>query len=206
MSALRQVLPTFGTVNTGQSRPGGGAASAFVEDSRAKAVADAEAQGFDNGMAAAREEYEARLEEVRLDFERQLKEERARWSEQESARLADDLQVALCALESRLANDVAGVLLPLIDKMLAAKAVSEIEEAVHAIVSQERQPFLKVTGREDLLEALRVRLGHVGASFEFIGEEGATGVILAAGDTVIEAQLKSWSERLLRSLGGDGHG
>lgn len=204
MSALTQVLRTFGAADPAGARVG--ASSAFTGDTRASALADAEARGFDNGLAAAREEYEAKLEEVRLDFERQLKEERARWSEEESARLADDLQVALCALESRLADDLAGVLVPLIDTMLAAKAVSEIEGAVQNILSQERQPFFKVSGREDLLEALRVRLAQVEASFEFTSKEGATGVTLAVGDTIVEAELKAWSERLLGAVGGESHG
>lgn len=204
MHALVRVLPTFGAAKS--NRPHAGASPAFAEDSRSKAIADAEARGFDGGLQAARQEYEARLDEAKEDFERQIRDARTGWAEEEGRQLAEAIEMSLCALEARLADSVAGVLLPLLDQALAAKAISEIESAIRSIASPERQPFIKISGREDLLEALRVRLGDLAAGFAFAPEASAAGVTLLAGDTIIEADLKAWSEVLSKSIGESGHG
>lgn len=203
MHALLSVLPTFEASGGRPARPERPAVS--PQQALAEAVAEAEERGFRRGLETAHEDHEQRWEAARAASETQLKAERARWAEEEGTKLAEQVREALAALEDRLAETTAGVLLPLVDSALARKAAAELVETVRLLLAQERRPLIQVSGPQEMLDALSAGLGAVAGSIELTPDSGVDARVLA-GDAMVETQLQCWSQRLTEAMeaGSDG--
>ncbi len=194
--ALAGILPTF----EADKPPAPSFAAIFgARTGRGGDIAEAEERGFQRGIETARAESEATLRDASAIADSRVQEERVRWLEEEASRLTEGWGGALQALEARLADTVAALLLPLIGSALAAKATSELSAAIIGLLSQDKQPLIKVVGPEDLIEALRTRLADSAPCVEFATAESAD-IRLAAGDTFIETQLEPWRERLSQAI------
>jgi hypothetical protein len=194
--ALAGILPTF----EADKPPAPSFTAIFgAATGRAGEIAEAEERGFQKGIETARAEAEATFKDASAFADSRVQEERVRWLEEEASRLTEGWDGALRALEARLADTVAGLLLPLIGAALAAKATSELSAAIMGLLAQDRQPLIRVVGPADLIEALRTRLGDSVPCVEFAAAESAD-VSLAAGDTFIETQLQPWRERLSQAI------
>jgi hypothetical protein len=170
---------------------------------RAEALARAEESGFRKGMAAGRADLDVRIAEERAAFAEQLRRERVRWIEEEAGPISAGWDKTLRALQAKLSDAVAILLVPLIEKGLASKAVDELSAIIGDVLSQDRQPpLIRVEGPEDLIGALRARLGHAAARIEFASGAGAADIRLVLGDSVIETQLQPWKQRLSQACAG----
>lgn len=204
--ALAGILPKFGADEP--DRPHAVAAMLSPKrggSSRAEALAAAEERGFQNGLAAAREEEQARRDQAEAEWERRLQDVRARWIAEEAATLADGWKAALIDVETRLADTTAGLLAPLVGMALASKAAAELSAAVAELLAQDARKIIRVTGPSDLLDMLKARLGETTGSIEFI-PGGRAELKLVAGDTIFETQLEPWSRRLAEAIGGTSNG
>lgn len=201
--ALAGILPNFSPDDV--DRPHPVAAMVTARRGSRETLTEAEERGYQRGLAAAREEERLRSADAETEWERRLNDARARWLAEEAGRLADGWKAALEDLETRLADTAAGLLAPLVEAALAAKAASELSAAVADLLSQDARKIIRVTGPADLVEMLRVRLGEAAGSIEFT-TAGSVDLKLVAGDTVFETQLEPWSQRLRHAIDGGPHG
>jgi hypothetical protein len=155
----------------------------------------AHADGFESGKAAAMAALEARLEEQRASFARQLASERQAWVVEEAEKLAQRLSAGLGELEARIAETTARVLEPFLSAELRRQVVAALRADLEALLTQEPGISISVTGPEDLLQALREQLSGKACSATYL-PSGEPDVRIAAGQTILETRLGAWAAKI----------
>jgi hypothetical protein len=201
MNALARLLPDFEPI--GPARFHGVTAAAPlepVEIDPATAIAEAEERGFRKGFEAAEAGAREREAEAAERHAKEIAEARQGWADGEAGRLAEQIPVAFEALQAALAEATARALLPLVEKALCDQALDALRETVAGLLNGSEPASLRITGPEDLIAPLRERLGEAAAAIEFVvGAE--TEVRAIAGSTILETQLRAWSDRLAKAVG-----
>ncbi len=138
-----------------RSSPTPQAEPAETPEERAAALAEAEARGLEQGLAQARAEAQAQHEAEREAFAARLAEERARWCEGEAERLAEGFSAALRALDADLTQRIGRLLVPVLSDALRRRALDDLSVALGRLLAEPGQAAIRVSGPEDLLDALR---------------------------------------------------
>lgn len=149
-------------------------------------------EGFAHGMAVANRQWEEKLTHERQAFELRLASERENWAREESQTLCEKIQAAFVAVEANIADCVTRILRPIVIDAVRPKIVDILAETVAVLVRGEKCPMLSISGPEDLLTALRAKLSHLSATFEYALNEAAD-VQVIAGQTLIESQLSAFA-------------
>lgn len=160
-----------------------------------KAVEEAELRGRLEAMAEARASFEAQRAELEASFEARLVETRERWAADQAGVLADGIMAGLAAIESTVLDGLARVLVPLVSASVLQQAQVTLAGLMRRLLEDDEHGTLEVRGPEDLIANLRQRLGESAHSVTFVADESAD-VVVTAGDTIIETQLRLWAERL----------
>ena len=164
-------------------------------EERAALIADAEARGREQGLAEARAEALAALEAEREAFAASLAEERAKWCESEADRLSSAFTAALSALDADLTQRIGRLLVPVLTDALRRRAMDELAVSLGRLLADPGHAVIRVSGPEDLLDALREKLGPLAGPVTF--EPGdAPEVAVVADRTVMETQLAAWTRVL----------
>ena len=195
---LSRVLLDFGAtapIPTAQARaPMSVVPPGDPADDLARRVSEAFARGADEARLSADSEYEQKLAQVLARAEEARSAERARWTSEQAEVLAARMTAAVEALETRIADAVGRVLAPFLAAELRRVSVEALAESIGTLLSGGR-PALRVSGPEDLLAALRQRLGDGAISVEWEPND-AVEVTVSADDSLIETEIQSWSDRL----------
>jgi hypothetical protein len=204
MSALpvAAYLPDLGLergVNGARDRPraerDGGAGEARWQSK----LEEAYATGLEHGTAAGRAALEARVDELRREFEARLAAEREAWASTHGTQLADQLSARLDALEESIAQAVARILEPLLGAELRRQAVSELRTTIETLVSGKTGIALSIAGPPDLLAALT--RGLEGSGCVFTCTPGSTSEVrIVANQTVIETRLSDWAKKIEEAI------
>jgi hypothetical protein len=165
------------------------------EEQAAARIAEAHAEGFEKGKAAALATLEPRLAEQAAQFRRQLAQERAAWAAREGDKLAGELAAGLETLEARIADAVARVLAPFLEARLCRQAVAELRTELDALLTRDSEIGLSITGPEDLLQVLRSQLSDQRCSVTYAASE-ACDVSVSAGQTQLHTRLAAWKARI----------
>ncbi|MCF1503816.1 hypothetical protein L0F51_08590 [Afifella sp. H1R] len=199
---LRKVLPEF-PAETPRVEPT--LASIFAvkppKEDPEKALAAARDAGFAGGLAAGRREKESALEEVRASFVAELEQKRADWVAEEAEKVAESIGNAFSELNASLSEAVAAILIPLVGSAIAQQAVADLSDMIIDMRSREDEPVLEVVGPQDLLDAVKGRLGEMANGIDFRMGKGPD-VRVTAGPTIIETQLQAWRERVSLAISG----
>lgn len=163
-------------------------------DDLARRLDEAFARGADEARLTADAEHEQALAQALARAEQQHAAERARWASEQADALSASLAAALEALEGRIADTVARVLTPFLTAEMRRGSVAALAESIRTLLSGTREPALRVSGPEDLLAALRERLGADPAAIEW-EPNGQVEVTVRADDSVIETEIGSWIDR-----------
>lgn len=153
------------------------------------------ARGREEGLAAAEADYRQKLEEERTAAAERLAAERASWAEQESTRLAGMIASAFDALQKDIADIVGAILEPFVEEALRTKSVDELAQALKPLLATGQHTLFRVAGPDDLLEALKQKLGDSATSFTFEVTD-AVDLRVVVDRTVIETQLGGWLPQL----------
>lgn len=164
-------------------------------DDEAARIAEAYARGVEAGKAAALATTEARLEEQRAHFARQLEAERASWAVRESEKLSAQLVSGLCALEAQIGDAAARVLAPLLDAQLCRQAVAGLRAELEVLLAKDAGLHVSIAGPEDLLQALRKELCDKAGSVTYVADDGCD-VRVSADQTLLETRLAAWKAGL----------
>jgi hypothetical protein len=165
------------------------------EEQAAARIAEAHAEGFEKGRAAALAALEPKLAEQAAQFQRQLAQERAAWAAREGDKLAGALAAGLEALEARIADAVTRILAPFLEARLCHQAVAELRAELDVLLAREPEIGLSIAGPEDLLEALRSRLSDQRCSVTYVTSQ-ACDVSVGAGQTLLQTRLAAWKARI----------
>jgi hypothetical protein len=155
-------------------------------------------RGRAEGRAAAEEELRAKLEEERAAAAQHLAQERASWAEQESAALAEKITTAFETLQKDVTDIVGAILEPFVEEALRTKSVDELAQALTPLLATGKHALFRVTGPQDLLDALKAKLGASAGSFTFEVTD-AVDLSVAVDRTVIETQLGDWLPQIAKS-------
>jgi hypothetical protein len=197
---LSRVLLDFGGARAPSPAPQANAPLSVVPpcdpaDDLARRIDEAYARGADEARLTADAEYEQRLAQALARAEEERAAERARWASEQAGELATRLTAAVEALETRIADAVGRILTPFLTAELRSKSVEALGESIKILLSGAGQPALRVSGPEDLLSALRERLGAAAAGIAW-EPNGAIEVAVSSDDSVIETEIQSWTDRL----------
>ena len=161
-------------------------------------VAEALEQGRREGLATARAEFERIRATDLVRYDERLLDERRRWTEEESDRLARQLAAALQEIEAGLVSSIARILVPFAAESIRRAALDELTETLAALLAGDGCR-LTVGGPADLIEALRTRLGPRAQSIEFHPAD-ALDIRASTGETVVETQIGAWLGRLSAAI------
>jgi len=165
-----------------------------AEDAAAR-IAEAHASGFESGKAAAMAASEAKLEEQRALFARQLGTEREAWAAQEGQKLGAQLTAGLLALEAQIADAVARVLAPFVEARLCHQAIADLRADLEVLLTRNASLNVSIAGPEDLLQALRDQLCGTPCSVTYVANS-ACEVRITADQAILETRLAAWKTRI----------
>ena len=195
---LSRVLLDFGATRGVPAAPHQTSASAIPGcepvDELARKLEAAYARGADEARLTADAEHERKLAQAMAHAAEQQSVERARWASEQAEVLVGRLTSAVEALETRIADTVGRILTPFLTAELRSASVAALAESIRTLLSGGSQPALRVSGPEDLLSALRERLGAGPVAIEW-EPNGEVEVKVSADDSVIETELQSWLKR-----------
>jgi hypothetical protein len=162
-------------------------------------LAAARQEGVEEGKAAGKAEFEARLKEQRAQFDQQLSLERVTWATREADRLAEQITAGLQEVEARIADAAAELLKPFLATAVHRRAIGELHKAIETILSKDEGITLEISGPSDLLQLLRERLSGKNMTLLFHPGEGPE-VRIVAGQTTLETQLGAWAAKVEEAL------
>lgn len=168
-------------------------------DDPAERIRQAEQRGHEKGRLAAEHEFGLALAAERARHEEQLSTERARWAEQEGARLAEVMKCGLGEIEQRISNSMARIMLPFLTEVLREQMMTGFAEVFNALLLDGRDAAIRVSGPQDVLTELSGHLIGKGPSVEFV-QSDAVDVSVLIGDTMIETQLEAWIGHLAQAV------
>ena len=185
--AIARYLVEFDARDDASASPSDGSKAAHP----ASKASEAFAEGFTSGKAAAEAELAAKLKEQQSRHENELATARRAWAQQEGANLGRQLAKGLEAIEAGVGTVVARILEPFVAKELRDRAIADLVEHLGVLLAQDGGAELSISGRSDLLEALRIRLADRAQHVSFLPSDGCE-VRVSVGQTVLETRLAGW--------------
>jgi hypothetical protein len=168
---------------------------AIVADVATDPVDEAYARGVEDGKAAVEAEIEARLQEQKEMFDRDLAASRDSSCIEQGARIADRLQAAIEDMEGRIADSTERVLRPFLEQAIRAQAVAELCATLKELAGKTPGITLEITGPEDLLAAVRASLPASVATVSYNANE-ACDVQVKAGASILETRIAAWLDQI----------
>jgi hypothetical protein len=154
-------------------------------------VDEAFTKGFESGKVAAA----AQLAEQKALHTKELAAAREAWTQQEGARLTEQLATGLGEIESRLADVAARVLTPFIAAELHNRAIADLVASLDVLLVQEGGAAVSISGPLDLIEALRVHLEGKIDNVSYHPSQ-ACDVRVTVGQTELETRLGTWMAKI----------
>jgi hypothetical protein len=164
-------------------------------DHQAEMIQAAVAQARAEERETARVQLEQALNEERERHREDLALQRQLWVEQEALQLSTQIIREVGNLEADLSEKAARILTSVIPEALRQNAIAEFNEALGTILSGELTTVLRITGPKDVLDVMQAGMTMREGIVEFVPGNDVE-VTLVAGDTTIQTQFNSWSERL----------
>ena len=190
-------LTEFGGEASLRRRHGEGSTASAGETSAR--IDAAHASGFESGKAAVMATLEARLEDQRAAFARQLASERQAWVAEEAEKLGARLSAGLGELEASIAETTARVLEPFLRAELRRQAIAALRADLEVLLTKEPGISVSVAGPEDLLQALRDQLSGRACAATYL-PSGEPDVRITAGQTILETQLGAWAAKMAEAV------
>jgi hypothetical protein len=171
-----------------------------AEEELARRLEEAQAQGREEGRAAAAAEFELELAKERAQIDERVTSERDTWLAEEGRRMGEAIETVLRELETRIADSVARILEPFLTAAQREKMLAELSATLSALLADE-QPLLKISGPESLLAALREKLGTTKGSIEYLPSE-TIDIRAVADHLVVQTRLQAWIDRFHQAIEG----
>ncbi|MGQ7792569.1 hypothetical protein ACUN0C_09190 [Faunimonas sp. B44] len=158
-------------------------------------IGEARRAAWTEGYAAAEAEMTRRMALEREAHAAALAAERARWAEEEGEVLRAAFSAGMEQLRAGIEAGLGRALRSVLEEGLRRRAVAAVSEALAVLIEHRGRDLVKVSGPEDLLEAIRRDLGAVGSAVVFEPGQGPD-VRVVADQTLIETELAAALLRL----------
>lgn len=168
--------------------------AASLPVTRADEIEAARRQGEAEGREAARLEHAAELQREQEKFEARLVEMRQAWTEEQSAVLSHAIGEGLGRIEATIADAVARLIEPLIVAGAREAALAGLKQTLEHLLAKSPAANIRIQGPDDLLAALRDRLGDR-KSIAYAPGAGCD-VLVETDNTLIETRLAAWMAHL----------
>lgn len=170
------------------------AAAASPPVTRADEIEAARRHGEAAGREAARLEYAAELQREQERFEARLAEMRQAWTEEQGVVLSRAIGEGLDRIEATIADAAARLLEPLIVAEVREAALAGLKRTLEDLLTKSPAAHIRIQGPDDLLAALRDRLGER-KSIAYAPGAGCD-VLVETDNTLIETRLAAWMAHL----------
>lgn len=189
--ALREIAPPH---DESAPRPRAAPTEAEIE----ARIAAAYERGSREGAAAARAEAAEQLElEIAGERERAIVAQ-LDFQHDEYAHVADAISTGLQEIEQRVAEVVARIVEPLVNRTMADRIIEALCDDLARLRVGVSPGLIKIRGPERVLAALRERVAYLSVDVEFVADHGVE-VSIEADETTIRSQLQPWAD-LIASL------
>jgi hypothetical protein len=170
-----------------------------VVDRQAELLKAAEAKIRSEEREAASRRLEEAVASEKIRYEEDLSVQREIWAEQQAMQLSVQIVEAMTRIETILSERVANIMRPFVSEAFRQQSIAEFKETLATLLYRGETRLMKITGPEDVITALRAKLGtHEGAIEFFPGDH--VDVNLTTQDTVVQTQLDSWARSLEQAL------
>lgn len=156
-------------------------------------------RGFSEAQVSVAKNYESLLKAKTEEFEAQLAAERVQWAERYADQSVTLIKEEIQRCETVIGEQIARLLLPLIEDQLAQRSVSEIRDLVRRLLAQAPESHLKISGPGAMVEAMRTALGENGLHAS-VHESDALELRVEIDQVVIETRVSEWVERLREAI------
>lgn len=170
------------------------AAMAAPAMTRTEEVEAARRLGDAEGREAARLDHAAELEREVEKFDARLSAARQAWITEQSEALSRQIGEGLTRIETTITDAAARLLEPLLVAGAREAALAGLKETLEDLLEKSPAVTMRIGGPDDLLAALRERLGER-KSIAYVPGTG-TDIQIETGDTLIETRLAAWAAHL----------
>lgn len=167
------------------------ASAAGAEIDWAERVEAAYTRGLEEGKRSAEAETVVLLDEQKAALDQNLAAAREAWCTEQGPRLAEQVGIAIRAMEDRIAGSVERVLRPFLAQAVRDQAIGQLREIVNDLTATNPGITLEISGPEDLLSAMRASLSSSVANASYVVNE-ACDVQVKAGASAIETRISAW--------------
>jgi hypothetical protein len=160
---------------------------------------DAFARGLGEGREKAKAEFDLEIAAAHAKFADEMASAQARWALELGERIHEQITASLQQFRNSVANSVARILTPFLTSVLIQQAVDELVETLTAMTAQTPIGKIKISGPEDLVQALQHRMAGGNFEVEYTSSE-LNEVTIIANQTTVVTQLQTWIDRFSDSL------
>lgn len=151
-------------------------------------------------LAAARAEFDTARAADRAVFEQRLAERETEILATIGAALGGQVSEGLTAIETRVGEAVSAALMHFLGHAIRERAVSELCEAVSALLAGGTATRVRIAGPSALTERVEAAIAPAGVPVE--RAEGDTAdVSVTIDDTLMETNIAAWLDRLMAQAG-----
>lgn len=189
------VYPLFRSTDTCEMGSNGQYSKLSSEEDIAAKIDAAHALGMAKGGEEVRAETALELEVLHVRHKQDLKSARKMWVEEEGDQLAKLIEEILAEMEVRISQSLQQVMLPFIEKVIPLAALNELEKALENALLDDFRGTLVLSGPEDLVSELEVRLKS--KDIDIIAESSPGPELKARSSSfVITTRIANWIETI----------
>ncbi|SMF43550.1 hypothetical protein SAMN02982989_2125 [Xaviernesmea oryzae] len=162
--------------------------------------AEAYAKGYDAASAELRQRFEEERQALLAAHAQETAALRERYETEAAALIAARLQEIAGLTAEAVSGQTAGILAPLLDEALVAKAVSDMADIIRGSMLEGDIGTLNVHGPLHLFEKLKTALGTSTPLLRHI-EAPDLDITVDIGETALVTRMSAWSASLKKVLG-----
>ena len=153
------IFPMFGPVGNGkEDNLSGRSANGISEEELASRISTAHALGMVKGSESTRAEMAQELDDLRATHRHEMESARKKWVEEAGDQSIRLIGNALADLEAGITQSLQQILSPFIEKIIPLAAMGKLEKILEGALSNDFKGPLFLSGPEDLVEELKLRL------------------------------------------------
>jgi len=180
---------------------------AEAEQSSTRRVEEAYSRGYEDGQSAADAQLSIELAKLHAEYGEQIERSSALFSETLADRLTSQLQTKIAQIHAAISDQLVSALLPVLRHVLAEASVRELASGLDELLNETGVLAVELRGPQELIDRVKSRLVALENQevavreprFKCIVDEAAE-LSITANDTVIEARLMSWIERITMAV------
>ncbi|MGE0768248.1 MAG: hypothetical protein AB7L90_17470 [Hyphomicrobiaceae bacterium] len=180
---------------------------AEVDKAARARVDEAYSRGFEEGQSATEAHLLAEMATLRSDYDERLERSSAQFCDALAERLTSDLRRQISELHDSLSDQLASALLPVMRHVLTDASIRELAASLGRLLDEHDAMTVEIRGSQELIDRVSRRLHDISTRgdlqetprFRCVVDDAAE-LRVTANDTIIEARLMNWIERITMAV------